>query len=115
MASATVSFIPRFRMVSIIPGIENLAPERTETRSGDSASPNLCQQLFQPGQSLIHFLPDGVRKLIAIFEINPACGCRNCKSGWDGQPRIGHLGKARTFAAQNVFHVALSFCLTTPK
>ena len=31
---------PRFKIVSIIPGIEALAPERTETRSGFSLSPN---------------------------------------------------------------------------
>ncbi len=33
------SLSPRFRTVSIIPGIENLAPERTLTRSGLAASP----------------------------------------------------------------------------
>ena len=33
------SFRPRLRTVSIIPGIENLAPERTLTRSGFDASP----------------------------------------------------------------------------
>ena len=34
------SLRPRLRTVSIIPGIENLAPERTETSSGFVASPN---------------------------------------------------------------------------
>ncbi len=38
--STTSSFKPRFRIVSIIPGIEALAPERTETRRGFSLSPN---------------------------------------------------------------------------
>ena len=38
--STTVSFMPRFRMVSIIPGIESRAPERTETSSGRSLSPS---------------------------------------------------------------------------
>ena len=32
-------FKPRFRIVSIIPGIEDRAPERTETRSGLDGSP----------------------------------------------------------------------------
>jgi hypothetical protein len=35
------SLIPKFRMVSIIPGIEMAAPERTDTSSGRSWSPNL--------------------------------------------------------------------------
>ena len=39
--STTLSLRPRLRMVSIIPGIEARAPERTETKSGFSTSPNL--------------------------------------------------------------------------
>ena len=39
--STTSSFKPRFRIVSIIPGIEARAPERTETNKGFSTSPNL--------------------------------------------------------------------------
>ena len=38
--SRVSSLRPRLRTVSIIPGIENLAPERTETRSGFFGSPN---------------------------------------------------------------------------
>ena len=34
------SFSPRLRTVSIIPGIENGAPERTDTRSGSVPSPS---------------------------------------------------------------------------
>ena len=40
MTSTTCSFRPRLRMVSIMPGIEARAPERTETRRGFSRSPN---------------------------------------------------------------------------
>ena len=32
--------MPRFRIVSIIPGIENFEPLRTETSSGSDASPS---------------------------------------------------------------------------
>jgi hypothetical protein len=41
-ASATTvrSFSPRFRIVSIIPGIETGAPDRTETSNGFDVSPN---------------------------------------------------------------------------
>ena len=40
-SAATVrSFSPRFRIVSIIPGMETAAPHRTDTSSGRSAPPN---------------------------------------------------------------------------
>ena len=43
---ATVSsFKPRLSTVSIMPGIENFAPERTETSSGLAASPKLLPSL----------------------------------------------------------------------
>ena len=35
------SFIPTFKMVSIMPGIENLAPDRTLTNNGSFASPRI--------------------------------------------------------------------------
>src|SRR5437899_2222147 len=38
--STVASFKPRLRMVSIIPGIETAAPERTDTSSGFLGSPN---------------------------------------------------------------------------
>ena len=40
MTSTTSSFRPRFRIVSIMPGIDARAPERTETSRGFSRSPN---------------------------------------------------------------------------
>ena len=39
--TTTLSLSPRFKIVSIIPGIDALAPERTETSNGFSTSPNL--------------------------------------------------------------------------
>ena len=41
MPAATSSLRPRLRMVSIMPGIEARAPERTDTSSGLLVSPNL--------------------------------------------------------------------------
>jgi len=38
--STVPSVSPRFRTVSIIPGMENFEPERTERRSGVAGSPN---------------------------------------------------------------------------
>ena len=40
MAAATSSVRPRFSTVSIIPGIEIAAPDRTESNSGADASPS---------------------------------------------------------------------------
>ena len=37
----SASLRPRLRTVSIMPGIENLAPERTDTSSGSLGSPSL--------------------------------------------------------------------------
>ena len=37
----TLSFKPKFNIVSIIPGIDALAPERTDTNKGFSTSPNV--------------------------------------------------------------------------
>jgi hypothetical protein len=41
------SLMPRLRMVSIMPGIESRAPERTETSRGMAVlSPNLVPMIF---------------------------------------------------------------------
>jgi hypothetical protein len=46
-ASTVSSLRPRFRMVSIMPGIESRAPERTATRSGmPSVAPNFVPMIF---------------------------------------------------------------------
>ena len=43
------SFRPRFRMVSIMPGIEAREPERTETSSGSAESRTSAHFLFDEG------------------------------------------------------------------
>ena len=43
---ATSGVIPTLRTVSIMPGIENFAPERTETKSGFFGSPNFLPNIF---------------------------------------------------------------------
>ena len=54
MTSTTVSFMPRFRMVSIMPGMENLAPERTDTSRGFlRVAELLAQQGFEFGQRFV--------------------------------------------------------------
>ena len=59
-ASTAWSFMPRLRIVSIMPGIEARAPERTETSSGVCVSPNfmpvrrsmLCIAFSTSGRSI---------------------------------------------------------------
>ena len=58
------SFRPRFRTVSIIPGIENLAPERTLTRSGSAAFPKplpVCASTSLTASSTSSQRPSGRR------------------------------------------------------
>ena len=45
-ASTVSSFKPRFKMVSIIPGIESRAPERTDKRRGFFKSPSFLPNCF---------------------------------------------------------------------
>ena len=45
-AFTVLSFNPRFKIVSIIPGIETLAPDLTETKSGLFKSPNFFPHSF---------------------------------------------------------------------
>ena len=44
--SATAGVIPTFKTVSIIPGIECFAPDRTETRSGEFRLPSFLPTIF---------------------------------------------------------------------
>src|SRR4029450_5288519 len=59
--STTLSFIPRFRMVSIIPGMESRAPDRTDTSKGRSSSPNFFPTEFSTfGSAAATFFPDPI-------------------------------------------------------
>jgi hypothetical protein len=45
-ATTVLSFKPKFRMVSIIPGIETLDPDLTETSKGFDKLPNSFLEIF---------------------------------------------------------------------
>ena len=60
--STASSFKPRFKTVSIIPGIETRAPERTETKHGFSLSPNLVSVRFSTNS--IAFSTSSLKRLI---------------------------------------------------
>src|SRR5881397_442761 len=63
-ASTVASLRPRIRTVSIIPGIESFAPERTETSSGIAESPNfrppVTSTAERPSSTCFH-IPGGKR------------------------------------------------------
>ena len=67
MAATTSSFRPRFRMVSIMPGMEARAPERTETSRGFFRSPN-----FLPFISSIFATYSMISAMISSLILRPS-------------------------------------------
>ena len=98
--STVCAFSPMLRTVSIIPGIENLAPERQETRSGLAGSPSRLpvrdSSVVQRGDLLLPEPPGPVARLQ-----EGAAGL-----GGDGearrhrQPEPGHLRQVGPLAAE---------------
>jgi hypothetical protein len=88
-------------MVSIMPGIENFAPDRHETRRGLSGLPNsffsVCLDSVQRFELL---LPD-VRREFALFaEIGDARFGRYGEAWRDGDLNPRHLCQIRSFATE---------------
>jgi hypothetical protein len=100
---ATASFIPRLRTVSIIPGIENFDPDRTDTRRGvPSAAPRVrpvfdSRRLTASSVSLPHVV--GQR---AGIEVAEACLGGERESGWHRQPDPGHRRQPVSLSAEKV-------------
>ena len=58
-----------------MPGMENLAPERTETSSGFSGSPSFWpSRALEFGQRSVLLLEDVIRRLVAVLEVQAASG-----------------------------------------
>ena len=95
-------------MVSIMPGMENFAPERTLTSSGFSPLPSFCpcscsrcfERLFHLA---IHFLRNA-----AVPHVFAAGFGLNGEARRHGQSGVGHFGKASAFAAEVVLHLAVA-------
>ena len=70
--STASSFRPRLRIVSIIPGIETAAPERTETSNGSAESPKrlpvFCSRRVEV---LVHLRAEPVRQLLTVRACRP--------------------------------------------
>ena len=105
------SLRPRLRTVSIIPGIENLAPERTETSSGLAGSPKPLPvrslDLACTASSMSSHRP--VRQLLAVGEVVVAGLGGDREAGRGRQAGERHLGEARALAAEQVLHRAVAF------
>ena len=67
------SFSPRLRIVSIIPGIETAAPERTDTSSGSSrVAEALAGLLLERAEVLLDLLFEPVRQRLAVRHVRAA-------------------------------------------
>ena len=92
-----------------MPGIENLAPERTDTSSGFLTSPSLAPAAFS---SLARFSIISRSTLAGIFRpslvVERAGFGRDRETGRNRQPGVGHLGEARALAAEQVLHRAIA-------
>ena len=95
-----------------MPGMENLAPERTETRSGLFGSPKplpvSASTLLDGRQDVV---PEPGRELLAGAEVVVAGLGGDGEAGGSRQARVGHLGQAGTLAAQQVLHPAVALGL----
>jgi hypothetical protein len=94
-----------FRTVSIIPGIENFAPDRTDTSSGSSGSPSV----FPWGDLQRREMLGDLR--VQSGGNRPRGQVRPARLGGDGEPRRhrqpqpDHLGQVRALAAEQVLLV----------
>ena len=95
-------------MVSIMPGMEARAPERTETSSGDVASPNVAPTALPISASAASTSAQAVGQLAAVGVVGRA------HLGGDGEARrhrqaeARHLGEVGALAAQQLLHVGVA-------
>ena len=95
--------------MSIMPGIENFAPERTETSSGLSVEPSVAPAAFSSFltcSSISRSIAGGIFGFLLVVDVADLGGDR--EPGRHRQAGVGHLGEARAFAAEQVLHVAVA-------
>ena len=89
--------------MSIMPGIDTRAPERTETSSGLAASPKLlpvaCSIWAMPSRDLA---AQAVREALALLVIKRAHLGRDGEAGRHRQADRRHLGEVGALAAEQV-------------
>ena len=96
------SFRPRLRIVSIIPGIEIAAPERTETSSGSSVSPKRLP-VFSSRCAMCSPIsasrPSGAS---CRAHVRAAGVGRDRESTGYGDAELGHLGQSNTLPSEEL-------------
>ena len=93
-----------------MPGMDALAPLRTDTSKGFLTSPSfLPQLLFRLFKRLENLLSDFLGKRFSVLVILVARLRRDGKAVGYGKTEIHHLGKVGSFAAQKLAHFAVSF------
>ena len=103
-------------MVSIIPGIENFAPERTETSSGLSVDPSVAPAAFSSFltcSSISRSMAAGIFCFLLVVDVADLGGDR--ESGRHRQPGVGHLGEAGPLPPSRSFMLRLPSALPAPK
>ena len=94
-------------MVSIMPGMEARAPERTETSRGFSLSPNFLPVMRFHLDDVLHDLRlDIVVDFAAVFIILRAGFGGNGEALGNRQTETGHLRQVGALAAQQLAHFA---------
>ena len=107
------SLRPRLRTVSIIPGIDIAAPERTETRSGSSGSPRrFFVDRLDGREAALHLVPEPRRQLAAAPEELVAGGGRDREPGRNGESRVRHLRETGALAAEQRAHLRVALGLS---
>ena len=101
--------------VSIMPGIEARAPDRTETRSGFVASPNTLPVIFADVLQRLFDLRLQFLRIGFVMRIKiRAYRGRDREAGRHRQTEIGHLGEIGALAAEQLLQrcFALRFAVT---
>ena len=102
-------------MVSIMPGMENFAPERTLTSSGLSAPPSFCPCSCSRCSSASSIWRLTSLETVCVRHVFAAGFGLDGEAGRNGQSGIGHLGQSGAFAAELVLHLAVTFGVAVAK
>ena len=94
--------------VSIMPGIENFAPDRTLTSNGSAGSPSVRPiASSMAARWLVTSRVEAVGRA-AVPQVVPAGIGGDGEAGRHGQAEIRHLGEVRPLAAEKVLEVLVT-------
>ena len=96
------------RMVSIMPGIENFAPDRTLTSNGSAGSPSVRPMASSMSGEVAGDLRVEPVRRAAVPQVMPAGVRRDGEAGRHGKAEIRHLGEVGPLAAEKVLEVLVA-------